>query len=85
MTAESGGFQGSAYLGFGNAGDLGFAGSSYRFDVAYEHGPFAALVAGQWLKKEANTSTDHSVLAGASCARHRQGDGVRRLLEFEMG
>lgn len=66
MTPEFGGIQAGAYLGFGDAGGLRSAGSSYQFDVTYEHGPFAAFVAGQWLKNATNTSTDCSVLAGAS-------------------
>lgn len=68
MTPEFGGLQGGVYIGFGDAGGLRSAGSSYQFDLTYEHGPFAAFVAGQWLKNATNTTTDRSVLAGASYA-----------------
>jgi predicted porin len=66
MTPEFGGFQAGAYVGLGDAGGFRSAGSSYQFDVTYEHGPFAAFVAGQWLKNAGDTTTDHSILAGAS-------------------
>lgn len=60
------GLQVGMYLGLGDAGGFRSAGSSYQFDVTYEHGPFAAFVAGQWLKNSTDTTTDHSILAGAS-------------------
>lgn len=66
MTPEVGGFQAGVFVGFGDAGGLRSAGSSYQFDVTYEHGPLAAFVAGQWLKNATNTTTDHAILAGAS-------------------
>ncbi|HEV3429515.1 MAG TPA: porin, partial [Paraburkholderia sp.] len=50
MTPEFAGLQAGVYLGFGSAGGLRAAGSSQQFDVTYEHGPFNAFVAGQWLK-----------------------------------
>jgi predicted porin len=66
MTPEIGSFQAGAFVGFGDAGGLRSAGSSYQFDLTYEHGPLAAFVAGQWLKNATNTTTDHAILAGAS-------------------
>jgi predicted porin len=66
MTPEIGGFQAGVFVGFGDAGGLRSAGSSYQFDVTYEHGPLAAFVAGQWLKNATNTTTDRAILAGAS-------------------
>lgn len=66
MTPEIYGFQAGAYVGFGDAGGTRSAGSSQQFDVTYEHGPLAAFVAGQWIRNATNTTTDHSVLAGAS-------------------
>ena len=42
------------------------AGSSQQFDLTYEHGPFGAFVAGQWLKNATATTTDRTIMAGAS-------------------
>ena len=44
------------------------AGSSQQFDLTYEHGPFGAFVAGQWLKNATATTTDRTIMAGASYA-----------------
>ena len=84
MTPEVGGFQAGVFIGLGDAGGLRSAGSSYQFDVTYEHGPFAAFVAGQWLKNATNTTTDHAILAGTSYTLGKH-DRVRRLFGFEVG
>ncbi|QBR04151.1 porin (plasmid) [Paraburkholderia pallida] len=66
MSPEVAGFQGGIYLGFGDAGGLRSAGSSQQVDLTWEHGPFAAFVAGQWLKNAPATTTDRTIMAGAS-------------------
>jgi predicted porin len=68
MSPEVGGFQAGIYIGLGDAGGFQSAGSSKQFDVTYEHGPFAAFVAGQWLKNADATTTDHTIMAGMSYA-----------------
>ncbi|CAN0618842.1 Porin [Burkholderia multivorans] len=68
MSPEIAGFQAGLYFGFGDAGGVRSAGSSKQFDVTYEHGPFAAFVAGQWLRNAAATTTDRTIMAGASWA-----------------
>ncbi|CAB3807804.1 Outer membrane porin protein 32 [Pararobbsia alpina] len=68
LLPEFAGLQGGIYVGLGNAGGLGSAGSSYQFDLTYARGPLAAFVAGQWLKNATNTTTDRAVFAGASYA-----------------
>ncbi|KVL85627.1 porin [Burkholderia stagnalis] len=66
MSPEFAGFRAGVYVGFGDAGGARSAGSSQQFDVTYTHGPFAAFVAGQWLKNAAATTTDRTLMAGAS-------------------
>ncbi|TCW86920.1 porin [Burkholderia sp. SRS-46] len=66
QSPEIAGFQAGVYVGFGDAGGARSAGSSQQFDVTYTHGPFAAFVAGQWLKNAAATTTDRTLMAGAS-------------------
>jgi predicted porin len=68
VTPEIAGLQAGVYLGFGDAGGLRAAGSSRQFDVTWEHGPFAAFVAGQWLKNSDASATDRTIMAGASYA-----------------
>ncbi|KWE70443.1 porin [Burkholderia ubonensis] len=65
---EIAGFQAGVYFGFGDAGGVRSAGSSRQFDVTYEHGPFAAFVAGQWLRNATAATTDRTIMAGASYA-----------------
>lgn len=62
------GLKGSVFVGLGNAGGLRSAGSSYQFDVTYDHGPFSAFVAGQALHNTANVATDRTILSGVSYA-----------------
>lgn len=66
VTPEIAGLQAGVYLGFGDAGGVRAAGSSRQFDVTWEHGPFAAFVAGQWLKNSDASATDRTIMAGAS-------------------
>ncbi|WP_175871206.1 porin [Burkholderia sp. BCC0397] len=68
QSPEIAGFQGGLYFGFGDAGGVRSAGSSQQFDLTYEHGPFGAFVAGQWLKNATATTTDRTIMAGASYA-----------------
>lgn len=68
VTPEFAGLQAGVYLGFGNAGGLRAAGSSQQFDVTYEHGPFNAFVAGQWLKDSDGSATNRTIMAGVSYA-----------------
>ena len=68
QSPEIGGFQAGVYFGFGDAGGTRSAGSSRQIDLTYEQGPFAAFVAGQWLKNPTATTTDHTIMAGASYA-----------------
>jgi predicted porin len=68
VTPEYAGLQAGIYVGFGDAGGYRAAGSSQQFDVTWEHGPFAAFVAGQWLKNSDASATDRTIMAGASWA-----------------
>lgn len=68
QSPEIAGFQAGLYVGFGDAGGVRSAGSSQQFDVTYAHGPFAAFVAGQWLKNTSAATTDRTIMAGASYA-----------------
>lgn len=68
VTPEIAGLQAGLYLGFGDAGGLRAAGSSQQFDVTWEHGPFSAFVAGQWLKNSDGSATDRTIMSGASYA-----------------
>jgi predicted porin len=60
------GLQAGIYAGFGDAGGLRSAGSSYQADLQYNSGPIAATVAWQAVKNATNSSTDTAVEAGAS-------------------
>lgn len=62
------GLKGSVFIGLGNAGGLRSTGSSYQFDVTYDHGPFAAFVAGQALHNTEGAPTDRTILSGVSYA-----------------
>lgn len=68
VTPEFAGLQAGVYLGFGNAGGVRSAGASQQFDITYAHGPFAAFVAGQWLKDSDGTATNRTIMAGTSYA-----------------
>jgi predicted porin len=68
VTPEFAGLQAGIYLGFGDAGGFRAAGSSQQFDVTYEHGPFNAFVAGQWLKDSTASATNRTIMAGMSYA-----------------
>jgi predicted porin len=63
---ELGGVQFSMYAGFGDAGGLRSAGSSYQADVTYTHGPVAAVLAAQAVKSADGTTTDRAAEAGLS-------------------
>jgi predicted porin len=68
ISPEFAGFQGGIYVGLGNMGGFRSAGSNYQFNLTYARGPLAAFVAGQWLINAADTTTDHTISAGASYA-----------------
>nr|WKF60352.1 Outer membrane porin protein 32 [Paraburkholderia busanensis] len=61
-----GGLQFSVYAGFGDAGGVRSAGSSYQADVTYTHGPVAAVLAAQAVKSADGTTTDRTEEAGLS-------------------
>ncbi len=61
-----GGLQFSIYTGFGDAGGLRSAGSSYQADVTYAHGPIGAVFAAQAVKSADGTATDRTEEAGLS-------------------
>jgi predicted porin len=60
------GLQAGLYLGFGSAGGLRSAGSSYQADLQYNQGPVAATVAWQAVKDATGTATDTAIEAGGS-------------------
>jgi predicted porin len=60
------GLQAGVYAGFGDAGGLRSAGSSYQADLQYNNGPIAAAVAWQAAKNATNSSTDTAIEAGGS-------------------
>lgn len=62
------GLKGGVYVGLGDAGGLRGTGASYQFDVTYDHGPFAAFVAGQALRNTNAAPTDRTILSGVSYA-----------------
>ncbi|MFM0290755.1 porin [Paraburkholderia megapolitana] len=60
------GLQFSIYAGFGDAGGLRSAGSSYQADVTYTNGPFSAIAAAQAVKNADGSATDRTAEVGAS-------------------
>ncbi|MGH8779931.1 porin [Paraburkholderia sp.] len=60
------GLQFSVYAGFGDAGGLRSAGSSYQADVTYTNGSFSAIAAAQAVKSADGSATDRTEEVGAS-------------------